>query len=831
MNKTLKKSLSILLALLMLASVCTTQLAFAATAVGKVGTLKVASVSQTQIKLKWSKVSKASGYCVYSYDAKKDRWLVETYTGETTFTDKSLNAGTKYTYKVAAYVKNGTTRTFGKDSKQVSALTKPARVSKLTATQKTPAKIQLKWSAAAGATGYILYGRTKDGEYKKIKTLTNRTYTVTYPAAPGVMYYRVRAYVKNGSLKQYAAKYSPVAKVSTKPAPVTSITATNIGGASATLKWAASAGASEYIIFKKDSSTNDKFVEVATTTKTTYAVKYPASPRTVHFSVQASATVNGQVTKAAVSAPVYVSMWPKAVTSLTLKKADHDALTLEWPKADGASEYHVYQYINGELQEIGVTEKTTFVVKNLEPETSYSFRVRAVANFEGLITETEISPVLTAETTFGAIKGATVVLNTSNTAVLSWNALPGAAGYEIEQKIDGEWSKIGETDTTVFSVSDLEKDKVLAVGATYVYRIRAYLTQDGETVYSPYTKELEIHSLPAKPEKPIIAAGADHSIVIDWPTVPGADSYQLQFYNEDGKWVDDTLMGEIHTYTYNGQERTSFRKIMKDASDSGLHQYRVAAAVQNDGRWTCGAYSQPVSIKYTYEPEPEYGYTEALKETGLVGYLLDTKEGVFFTADDPWQRNFGFNKLYDFASQFFWIQYDTTRFLFTYQDSDWMLQPWKGQYGAILYGAELGVYKKYTDREADHYDCAQDQDLLMMSMDFERFYWTDKEKTKGEWRHEFSRPYGSYWWCTGFKLGYIRLAKPTEIITINENKDKQTFPEIRANYRVTVKDYEMLHGLVQGMKDAGYKEITYKDGVKPGNLQFAYHDLDVYFPF
>lgn len=830
MNKTMKRSLAVLLAVLMLLSVCASQLAFAATAIGKVETLKVASVTQSQVKLKWSKVSKASGYCVYSYDAKKDQWLVETYTTANTFTDKGLSAGTKYTYKVAAYVKTGTTRTFGKDSAKADALTLPARVGKLTAKQVTPAKIKLTWTAAAGATGYLLYGRTADGKYKKIKATKARTYTVTYPAAPGVMYYKVRAFVKNGKITRYAAKFSPTAKVSTKPAQVESLTATNITGATATLKWAAAAGASEYIIFKKDISTGDDFVKVATTKKTTYEVKYPASPRTVHFSVQASATVNGKTTLAAVSAPVYVSMWPKAVTTLNLKKAGHDSLTLTWPAASGASEYRVYQYIDGQLTEIGKTEKTTYVVKNLEPETSYSFRVRAVADFAGQITETEISPVLTAETSFGSIKGATVVLNTNNTAVLSWNALEGARGYEIEKKDGSDWKKIGDSKTTMFSVSDQESGKTLGVGKTYEYRIRAYLEENGGTVYSPYTKTIEVHSIPAKPEKPIIAAGADHSIVVDWPTVPGADSYHLQFYSSQGKWVDDTVMGEIHKYTYNGQERTSYRFIMDDTSDSGTHQYRVASAVQNDGRWTYGAYSQPASIQYTYEPEPDYGYSESFKKAGMVGYLLDGQEGVFFTADDPWQRNFGFNKLYDVASQFFWIQYDTIRFYFSYQGSDWMLQPWKGQYGAILYGAELGVYKKYTERDADHYDCAQDQDLLMMSMDFERYYWNE-DQTAGEWKHEFSRPYGSYWWCTGFKLGYIRLAKPTEIITINENKDKQTFPEIRANYRVTVKDFEMLHGFVQGLKDAGYKQIEYKPGVKPDNLEFAYHDLDVYFPF
>ena len=46
------------------------------------------------------------------------------------------------------------------------------------------------------------------------------------------------------------------AKIKAYPAQVSSLTATDIGGASATLKWTASAGASEYIIYKKDVGTN-----------------------------------------------------------------------------------------------------------------------------------------------------------------------------------------------------------------------------------------------------------------------------------------------------------------------------------------------------------------------------------------------------------------------------------------------------------------------------------------------------------------------------------------------------------------------------------------------
>ena len=825
-----KRCLALLLAVLMLVSLGAAQLAQAGVSVGKVKSLKASSVTATQIQLKWTAVKGVSGYCVYIYDEDDDEWLVETYTKNTAYTDKGLSSGTRYMYLVKAYIKDGTTRTFGKESPQVTVLTKPARVAKLKIKQVTPAKFKLSWESAQGATGYQIFARSADGAYKKIATTKKRTYTVKYPAAPGVMYFKLRPYAKSGKLTQYADQYSASAKANGVPAQVTSLTATNIGAASATLKWAACPGASEYIVFKKDVTTKDAFVKAATVKETTYEIKYPASPRTVHYSVQASATVNGKTTLAPVSEAVYISLWPKAVTSLTVQKAGHNSLTLAWNKADGASEYHVFQYIDGELQEIGTTGNTTYVVSNLMPETSYSFRVRAVANYQGQITETAISPVLTAQTTFGTVKGATVVLNTSNTGMLSWNALEGAAGYQIEKKNGDRWDPLGDSKTTVFSISDKEPGGTFAVGQTYQYRLRAYLTENGETVYSPYTDVIEVHSIPAKPEKPIIAAGADHTIVVDWPTVPGADSYHLQFLDK-GSWVDYDVMQVIHKYVHNGVERTSFRFPMEGDKDTGTHQYRVAAAVKNDGRWTYGAYSEPASMKYTYEPEPETVYSDAMQQTGLVGYLYDPNEGVFFTADDPWQRNFGFNKLYDLASQFVWIQYDTTRFYFSYQDSDWMIQPWKGQYGAILFGAELGVYKKYTDRDAEHYDCAQDDDRLLMSMELERNILDENGKMTDNWQHEFNRPYGTYWWCTGFKLGYLRITKPFEAITANEGLTNPTYPDLRANFRVTVKDYEMMYAFTESLEKSGYKKIAYKDGVKPLNLEYAVHDLDVYFPF
>ena len=137
------------------------------------------------------------------------------------------------------------------------------------------------------------------------------------------------------------------------------------------------------------------------------------------------------------------------------------------------------------------------------------------------------------------------------------------------------------------------------------------------------------------------------------------------------------------------------------------------------------------------------------------------------------------------------IQYDTHPVHFTcHEGQEWMIQPWKGQYGMILYGGEIGVYRKYSDRTEAIYDCAKDDDMLMMEMDAYQYNSSTKEWTKA-----FHRPYGSYWWITGFKFGYIRMVNPLEAQSF------KTFPDLRLDYRITMKDFDMRNAFVNRMNE------------------------------
>ena len=98
-----------------------------------------------------------------------------------------------------------------------------------------------------------------------------------------------------------------------------------------------------------------------------------------------------------------------------------------------------------------------------------------------------------------------------------------------------------------------------------------------------------------------------------------------------------------------------------------------------------------------------------------IGYDFNYAFDTFSAAPDPWQRNFGFCRLYDQAAFLIGDYYETVRIPFRYDGKDWMIQLWKGVYSWNMLGGEIGLYNKPLDRFADFYDCANDAQRLEMA--------------------------------------------------------------------------------------------------------------------
>lgn len=208
---------------------------------------------------------------------------------------------------------------------------------------------------------------------------------------------------------------------------------------------------------------------------------------------------------------------------------------------------------------------------------------------------------------------------------------------------------------------------------------------------------------------------------------------------------------------------------------------------------------------------------DLLEKQQVLSYQYSYIDDYYYTNDkEAWQYDFGFGRVYDIVAPYILLEYDYVRIFFTYENKDWMLQMWKGQYGMVFYGGEIGIYnREYSEdgvSEWAMYNCPAEEDWLMMEMTLYH------QNIHGEYVREFTREYDKYWWCTGFKNGHLRNQEPAD--------------ELRMVGRITLKDEEMAKIVADGLKECKFKvskkagslgvDQYYKEG---NNIYFCWQNI------
>ncbi|MBQ7546494.1 MAG: DUF4474 domain-containing protein [Clostridia bacterium] len=194
-------------------------------------------------------------------------------------------------------------------------------------------------------------------------------------------------------------------------------------------------------------------------------------------------------------------------------------------------------------------------------------------------------------------------------------------------------------------------------------------------------------------------------------------------------------------------------------------------------------------------------WRDLLEKQQILGYRYSYKGDYYYTDDkDCWQKFFGFNFAYDWLAPLFLMEYDYVRVFFPYEGKDWMIQMWKGQYGMVFYGSEVGVYTKPEGKESAsrfaHYAGADMPDFLKISNALYR-----KNFTTGDYDLEYERPYDDYWWNAGFVPGHLWDTTPCD--------------ELRTVTRITFKDAQMAKLFTDGLTECGFESVKSVGSVKP----------------
>ncbi len=149
-----------------------------------------------KVTLNWTKRSGATQYKLYRKTTGKYSLLSSNKA--TSYTDKKVVSGTKYTYKVVCYNSKTKTKSMDSTAKSITYLDK---VTGVYARESVDAKsIDVKWNAVKGAASYDVY-RVKAGEadFAKIASTSSTTYTDTKVSVnPTAYMYKIVA-VKDGS--------------------------------------------------------------------------------------------------------------------------------------------------------------------------------------------------------------------------------------------------------------------------------------------------------------------------------------------------------------------------------------------------------------------------------------------------------------------------------------------------------------------------------------------------------------------------------------------------------------------------------------------------------
>ena len=210
------------------------------------------------------------------------------------------------------------------------------------------------------------------------------------------------------------------------------------------------------------------------------------------------------------------------------------AVKLDWSKNDKATGYVIEQYKGGKWTALATTKNNTtltFTVKGLASATVYSFRIKSFRTVNGKTDYSEYTS-LKAATSFGGVNNLTVKSYTASTITLVWNKNAGATGYALEQYKGGKWVRIAKTSSNAvvsYTVSGLAAD------TTYTFRVRAYKTAAGKTIYSEYAR-LAAKTRIAKVATFTGSAVSASAVKLDWRKNDKATGYVIEQY-KGGKWT------------------------------------------------------------------------------------------------------------------------------------------------------------------------------------------------------------------------------------------------------------------------------------------------------
>ena len=252
---------------------------------------------------------------------------------------------------------------------------------------------------------------------------------------------------------------------------------------------------------------------------------------------------------------------PKAVASLDAE----GSVNLKWSAVDGADKYAIALKTNGGYSTYTYDcRRTEFSVKNLKPG-NYQFLVQAhLPSGWSSFSANDLVSIRVPDPSSPMVA---VGYSGSNSAVLSWDSVPGAAKYAIAEYKNGSFCNLSiDHKATSYEVKDLN------LGEKHRYLVQAFV--DG--AWSKYSEDdlVEVIAPDEKSPKAKAEATGDGQVTLSWDLVPGADRYAIAEYIDGGY--------QTYTTSCKGQSYT-----VDNLGNGNEHKFLIQAQV--NGKWSAAS--------------------------------------------------------------------------------------------------------------------------------------------------------------------------------------------------------------------------------------------------
>lgn len=478
------------------------------------------------VEVNWHRLQGASRYRVYRRTL-GGSWQALAYVNGTSYTDRSVAAGTAYTYTVRAVINSSLA---GYDPDGLTIYYLPAPTASL---GNAIDGVQVRWNLVSGALGYEIYryhSGTGEWELKgKVQNAGTSSWVDTDVSAGQQVSYVVRA-MRGSAHSANSARASG----SYLAAPVLGGAASASGGVRVT--WTAVTGATGYRVYRRNGGSGwQQIAQLSGGSLTSYIDRSAASGTRYGYTVR---SVRGNSPSAYYSGVFTVHL---ATPRLSRTQALDNGVRITWETVSDALAYRVYRRTEAGswafVAQVEGGQSNTYLDTSGTAGVVYYYTVRArqgdylsyydTAGLIGLWLET---PTLRgAEAYAGGVR-------------VTWSQVRGAEGYNIYRRTeDGSWQMIAQLSgsSTASYIDQTARENTVyryTVRARRSGRLSGYVTQGVRLLYL---------ATPAMRG----AVNASGGLRVTWGSVPGATSYRL-YRRTSGGWEQlAVLSGNTYTDT------------------------------------------------------------------------------------------------------------------------------------------------------------------------------------------------------------------------------------------------------------------------------------------